>query len=191
METLTFTADSGVTDFYVLSEGSSLADWEETKRVPIEVATGSYAVEVDPAIATVWRLFRGATEPESWDDWLQVFHIQTVAVLPSQGENDRNYSAATITVTIDADVPITRTVLDGALNPITLPVCDFVLCDKNQKHIATLSPVITGSSYSVVIPRIYTKVERSIFFALRERNSSNTDLDSGTILFTYAATAPV
>lgn len=191
METLTFTAPSGILDFFVLPEGSSLASWVDNAEYPAESENGHYSVDVDPSIATVWRLFRGSTQPSSWNDWLEVFRIQSIAVLPTQGMDDRDYSVATIQASVDADLSIARTVRDAANAPVLLPTCDFVLCDKNQKHLATIPPTISGASYTVQVPRSLTKLERTIFFALRIRDNSNLDLDRGTIQFVYAATAPV
>lgn len=191
METLTFTAPSGVLDFFVLPEGSPLADWEDNSEYPTEGERGHYSVNVDPSISKVWRLFRGSLQPSSWDDWLQVFIIPAIAVLPSRGQDDRDYLKASIEASIDADLLIARTVLDSVGEPIILPTCDFVLCDKNQKHLATIPPTISGSNYTVQVPRAFTKLERTIFFALRVRDSSNLDLDRGTIQFIYAATSPV
>lgn len=189
MEQLTFTADPGITDFYVLPEGSDPADWEDNAVDAEELYPGFYSAMVDPSINKVWRLFRGSTQP-NWNSWLQVFPIASVTVLPTQGESDREYSVATIEASIDAELLIGRTVIDGNGDPVLLPPVEFVLCDKNQKHIATLNPVVTGASYTVVVPRALTTVERTIFFALRKTDSSNVDLDRGTIQFVYAATAP-
>lgn len=189
MEQLTFTAEAGITDFYVLPESSDPAFWENNLVEAEEIYPGFYLAIVDPSIAKIWRLFRGSSQP-SWNAWLQIFQITTVTVLPTQGQSDREYSVATIEASIDAELLIGRTVLDANQDPIELPSVEFVLCDKNQKHLATLNPVVTGASYTVVVPRSLTTIERTIFFALRKTDASNVDLDRGTIQFVYAATAP-
>lgn len=190
MELLTFTGTPGITNFFALPEGSSLSDWETNARFAQESDPGSYQVEVDPAIATVWRLFLGNEQPVSWDAWIEVFSIQRITVMPTQGQTTLVFSTADIEATTDASFLIARSVLDNLGAPVDLPVCDFVLCDKDQKHIATLTPTITASSYTIMIPRSLTKSERTIYFALRQRTSENVDFDAGTIRFLYAATKP-
>lgn len=113
-----------------------------------------------------------------------------IIVTPTQGTTGNEQSpAADITLAIDAQQTIARVVVDASGNPITIPNnCRLVLCDEFESVITTLSPTITGSSYTAVIPRNVTTQQRTIFFALRVNDSTNAPIDHGTIEFTYVAT---
>jgi hypothetical protein len=97
-----------------------------------------------------------------------------------------------LVATIDNDVPISKTILGANGSPISLPSCYFVLCDENQRLIDTLTPTISGGTFTVTVPRIHTLSERTLYWSLRATANANTNFDHGRIRFDYAAseTAP-
>jgi hypothetical protein len=96
-----------------------------------------------------------------------------------------------IEIATDAARVITRTVYDEDENEVTLPTsARFVICDPNGKLVTTLTPSVSGASYSVTIPRSICKKPGDLFFAFRRDDSSYLDYDSGLLRVVYVAFDP-
>ena len=198
MTTVSITRQPGQTlyAFPDFSEGFSLSTWT-TNRVELVEGTGAnsgvYTAELDETIATLWRVFEGTAQPTDWGKSKGYFQVPKVLVNvhPSIGIGAREVAGDTIEIATDAARTIARSVFDEDDNPITLPAsCVFVITDSNKALVATLTPAITGNSYTVTIPRSILKQEQDYFFALRRNDSTLLDFDSGVLRVVYVAFDP-
>ncbi len=87
MKQVSTTRTSGQT-LYAFPEGHSLADWT-TKRVQlVEQAapnTGYYTASLDETLSTMWRLFAGSSQPSSWSQSIEYFHLGNGVWDPGSG----------------------------------------------------------------------------------------------------------
>jgi hypothetical protein len=162
---------------------ASLADWNTAKVRLTESATPNAGRWTGELEIGQWAVFEGGTTPSSF-----AASVGTISVEDPASVDPVIDGSSEIELSIDADHTLVRSVLDLQGNEVPLPACKFVLCDKFETVIANLTPLITGNSYTVTIPRSVTLAQRTLFFALRRDNASNLDYDRGLIRFVYAAT---
>jgi hypothetical protein len=117
--------------------------------------------------------------------------ISSITIQPSIGYGVREVAGNVIEIATDAARVITRTVYDEDENEVTLPTsARFVICDPNGKLVTTLTPSVSGASYSVTIPRSVCKKPGDLFFAFRRNDNSYLDYDSGILRVVYVAFDP-
>jgi hypothetical protein len=115
----------------------------------------------------------------------------SITIQPSIGYGVREVAGNVIEIATDAARVISRTVYDEDENEVTLPTsARFVICDPNGKLVATLTPSVSGASYSVTIPRSICKKPGDLFFAFRRNDNSYLDYDSGILRVVYVAFDP-
>jgi hypothetical protein len=65
---------------YAFPEGYSLADWT-TYRVQLSESsspnTGYYTAELDDSLSSLWRLFDGQSQPNSWSEAIEYFPLHS------------------------------------------------------------------------------------------------------------------
>lgn len=182
---------------YAFPSNASLANWTTSRVLLVEGTgpnTGRYTASLDETISSLWYFFEGASQPANWGlskGYFDLIPDANVSVSPSIGYGAREVAGDVIEIATDAARMITRTMLDDALNPVTLPTsARFDVCDSNGKLVTTLTPTVTANSYSVTIPRSICKKPGELFFAFRRNDSSNLDFDSGTLRIVYVAFDP-
>lgn len=116
MKSVSTTRPTGQT-LYAFPEGSSLADWV-TKRVQlVEQAapnTGYYIADLDESVASLWRLFVGASQPSSWSQAIEYFQINT-------GPLDSGSGAFVVTINVTSDsVPVRGAIITVKLSSVTV-----------------------------------------------------------------------
>jgi hypothetical protein len=196
MKTVSIARSPGQT-LFAFPANASLADWTTSRVLLVEgteANTGRYAASLDETISSLWYFFEGASQPAHWGlskGYFDLIPEVNVSVSPSIGYGAREVAGDVIEIATDAARTITRTILDDALNPVTLPTsARFDVCDSNGKLVTTLTPTVTANSYSVTMPRSICKKPGDLFFAFRRNDSSNLDFDSGTLRIIYVAFDP-
>ncbi len=116
MKSVSTTRTTGQT-LYAFPEGSSLADWA-TKRVQLveqsSPNTGYYIANLDESVASLWRLFVGASQPSSWSQSIEYFQINTGVVNSGSGA-----FMVTIEVTSDS-VPVRGAIITVKLSGVVV-----------------------------------------------------------------------
>lgn len=146
---------------------------------------GKYTATLNDAIDTEWAIFSGASQPSTWDNEIGSISLETaiaVNVQPSIGYGEREVATEVIEIANDAQRLIARSVTG-----VTLPACYFAITDQQGNLVAELSATISGSNYTVTIPRSACQSVGEYFFALRATDSSNLDYDSGTLRILFVA----
>ena len=140
MKSVSTTRTTGQT-LYAFPEGSSLADWN-TKRVQLVEQsapnTGYYIANLDDSIATLWRLFVGASQPSSWSQSIEYFQIDT-------GPLDSGAGAFVITISVTSDsVPVR-----GAI--ITVKLGGVVVAHAITNTVGVAAIALNAGNYTVTI----------------------------------------
>ena len=116
MKSVSTTRPTGQT-LYAFPEGSSLADWV-TKRVQLVEQpapnTGYYIADLDESVASLWRLFVGASQPSSWSQAIEYFQINTGTASSGSGA-----FIVTFEVTSDS-VPVRGAIITVKLSGVTV-----------------------------------------------------------------------
>jgi hypothetical protein len=182
---------------YAFPSTDSLANWTLSRIQLVEgtgANTGRYTASLDETISSLWYFFEGATQPANWGlskGYFDLIPEASFTVQPSIGYGVREVAGDVIEIATDAARVITRTVYDEDENEVTLPTsARFVICDPDGKLVTTLTPSVSGASYSVTIPRSICKKPGDLFFAFRRDDSSYLDYDSGTLRIVYVAFDP-
>ena len=194
MTTVYYTDSTPGTAVSLLNETASLADW--ASRIQMTEGTGANTGRWSATVTTPgrYKIFEGTAQPALPKDnvgTIVVVGDPTVNIQPSIGIGARDVASDVIEIATDAARTISRSVLDEDLDPVTLPSsCEFVITDSNKALVATLTPTISGSSYSVTLPRSILKQEQDLSFALRNADSTKLDFDSGVLRVVYVAFDP-
>lgn len=188
-QTVRFSETTGQA-LYAFPRSFVFSAWAASKVAIPESSTpnlGKYTATLDDAIDTEWAIFSGASQPSSWDAEIGSISLAsssvTVNVQPSIGYGEREVATEVIEIANDAQRVIARSVPD-----VTLPACYFAITDQQGELVAELSSTISGSNYTVTIPRSACQSVGEYFFALRATDSSNLDYDSGTLRILFIAT---
>jgi hypothetical protein len=149
---------------------------------------GKYTATLDDAIDYEWAIFSGASQPSSWDNEIGSISLDdptddiVLNVQPSIGYGEREVATNTIEIANDAQRVITRTITG-----VTIPACYFAITDQQGNLVAELTATISGSNYTVTIPRSACQSVGEYFFALRSTDSANLDYDSGILRILFVA----
>lgn len=189
-QTVYFSEATGQT-LYAFPRSFAFSAWVASRVAIPESSTpnlGKYTATLDDSIDAEWAIFSGASQPSSWDNEIGSISLQnaassvTVNVQPSIGYGEREVSTEVIEIANDAQRVIARSVPD-----VTLPACYFAITDQQGNLLAELAATISGSSYTVTIPRSACQTIGEYFFALRSTDSANLDYDSGTLRIMFIA----
>ena len=189
-QTVRFSETTGQA-LYAFPRSFVFSAWAASKVAIPESSTpnlGKYTATLDDAVDTEWAIFSGATQPSSWDSEIGSVSLDSalssvvVNVQPSIGYGEREVATEVIEIANDA-----QRVLARSVTGITLPACYFAITDQQGNLVAELSATISGSNYTVTIPRSACQSVGEYFFALRSTDSANLDYDSGTLRILFIA----
>ena len=153
MKSVSTTRSTGQT-LYAFPEGSSLADWV-TKRVQLVEQsapnTGYYIANLDESIASLWRLFSGASQPSSWSQSIEYFQIYTGVVNSGSG-------AFVITV----DVTSSGLPVRGAF--ITIKLSGVIVAHVITNTVGVAAVALDAGEYTLTIVATgFTSIVNSAF----------------------------
>ena len=153
MKPVSTTRASGQT-LYAFPEGYSLADWIAHRVQLVEQAapnTGYYTASLDETLASMWRLFVGASQPSSWSQSIEYFQIGTGAWDPGSG-------AFVITVAVTSSgVPVR-----GAL--VTIKLAGQSVAHVITDTVGAAAVALDAGSYTVTIVAAgFTSIVNSAF----------------------------
>ena len=140
MKSVSTTRTTGQT-LYAFPEGSSLADWA-TKRVQLVEQSapnmGYYTADLDETIASLWRLFVGASQPSSWSQSIEYFQIDT-------GPLHSGFGAFVVTISVTSDsVPVR-----GAI--ITVKLSGVVVAHVITNTVGVAAVALNAGDYTLTI----------------------------------------
>jgi hypothetical protein len=204
------TQTTGLT-LYAYPDGVSLANWSTSRVAITEQAApnlGRYAGTLDDSIATLWRLFIGASQPSGWDDAVEVFQLSNpepvVNVLPGHITQQKAKQGNELIVAVESLSLATLTCYnaDGTaqdLSDFTLRFCvsvedeDVATGQTPVDQIEAASITVSGASDNIATFR-YTAdmvaTPRRLIWSLRDITGGNdVELQGGMLNVKVSANA--
>lgn len=140
MKSVSTTRTTGQT-LYAFPEGHSLADWATRRVQLVEQSapnTGYYIANLNESIASLWRLFVGASQPSSWSQSIEYFQIDT-------GPLDSGAGAFVVTINVTSDGFPVR----GAI--ITVKLSDVIVAHVITNTAGTAAVALNAGDYTLTI----------------------------------------